>query len=147
CIRMVDAYALADRTADGTTRNPPPGWDVANAVEEGWDLDVLREAAIATATRFDAALALTVFNSHQLSEHRHTNSRPTGLERRFPLVRFADLTASKAPPQLVRSLIPRVGLTVVWGPPKSAKSFIILSAGRTDILRPFSRKRHLGRVV
>ena len=47
---------------------------------------------------------------------------------RFLLTRFADLKASTAPPQLIRGLIPRVGLTVVWGPPKSGKSFVVFDA-------------------
>jgi hypothetical protein len=53
-IRIVDANTLASSTPDGTTREPPPGWDVADAVEEGWNLDVLREAVFAAATPFDA---------------------------------------------------------------------------------------------
>jgi putative DNA primase/helicase len=52
-IRMVDARALASRMPDGTTREPPQGWDVADAVEEGWNLDVLREAVLAAARPFE----------------------------------------------------------------------------------------------
>jgi putative DNA primase/helicase len=52
-IRVVDANALAGRMPDGTTREPPLGWDVADAVEEGWNLDVLREAVLANATGFE----------------------------------------------------------------------------------------------
>ena len=52
-IRVVDANTLASRTPDGTTREPPLGWDVADAVEEGWNLDELREAVLATATPFE----------------------------------------------------------------------------------------------
>src|SRR5262245_58193395 len=42
---MVDAHALASRTPDGTTREPPPGWDVADAINEGWHPEALRKAA------------------------------------------------------------------------------------------------------
>jgi hypothetical protein len=42
---------------------------------------------------------------------------------RFPLIRFADLKVSTSPSYLINGLIPRVGLTIVWGPPKCGKSF------------------------
>jgi hypothetical protein len=45
----VDASALASRTPDGTTREPPPGWDVADAIEEGWHPETLRKAVDAAA--------------------------------------------------------------------------------------------------
>jgi AAA domain len=44
---------------------------------------------------------------------------------RFRLVPFGQLRPSKAPAYLINGLIPRVGLTVVWGSPKSGKSFVI----------------------
>ncbi len=47
----------------------------------------------------------------------------TAPERRFPLVRFDRLKLSTAPPYLVKGLIPRSGLVVIWGPAKSGKSF------------------------
>ena len=43
-IRVVDANALASRMPDGTTREPPLGWDVADAIEEGWQSEALRKA-------------------------------------------------------------------------------------------------------
>ena len=44
-------------------------------------------------------------------------------EPRFPLVPFEQLTFFTQQAYLVKGLIPRVGLTVVWGPPKCGKSF------------------------
>ena len=44
-IHIIDAVALAKRTPDGGTREPPPGWDVADAIEEGWTAEALRKAA------------------------------------------------------------------------------------------------------
>ena len=44
-------------------------------------------------------------------------------QRRFPLTRFDQLKLSTAPPYLVKGLIPRSGLVVIWGPAKSRKSF------------------------
>ena len=41
----------------------------------------------------------------------------------FPLVPFADLRPGQEPAYLVKGLVPRVGLTVAWGPPKCGKSF------------------------
>jgi hypothetical protein len=42
---------------------------------------------------------------------------------RFKLVRFKDITVSTTAAYLVRHIIPRVGLVVIWGPPKCGKSF------------------------
>ncbi|MCZ6848115.1 MAG: AAA family ATPase, partial [Alphaproteobacteria bacterium] len=44
-------------------------------------------------------------------------------EPRIRLVAFDDIKVGTEPPYLIKGLIPRVGLTVVWGPPKSGKSF------------------------
>jgi putative DNA primase/helicase len=44
-IRIVDALALGARKPDGGTREPVSGWDVADALEEGWAVDALRDAA------------------------------------------------------------------------------------------------------
>jgi hypothetical protein len=46
-------------------------------------------------------------------------------EPRFKLLPFDNLRPADEPPWLVKRLIPRVGLVVVWGPPKSGKSFYI----------------------
>lgn len=42
---------------------------------------------------------------------------------RFTLIPFSDLKVGTSPPYLVKGLIPRSGLTVVWGPLKCGKSF------------------------
>lgn len=44
-IRIVDAKALASRAPDDTTREPPQGWDVADAIGEGGNPETLRKAA------------------------------------------------------------------------------------------------------
>jgi hypothetical protein len=41
----------------------------------------------------------------------------------FPLIRFNAIGLDTTRPYLVRELIPREGLTVVWGPPKCGKTF------------------------
>ncbi len=46
-------------------------------------------------------------------------------QRRFPLTRFDQIPLSTVPPYLVKGLIPRAGLVVIWGPPKCGKSFWI----------------------
>lgn len=45
--------------------------------------------------------------------------------RRFPLVPFGDIKLGTDRHYLVKGLIPREGLVVVWGPPKCGKSFWI----------------------
>jgi len=49
-------------------------------------------------------------------------------EPRIRLVPFEEITVGTVPAFLIKGLIPRVGLTIVWGPPKSGKSFWIFDA-------------------
>ena len=44
-------------------------------------------------------------------------------KHRFHLVPFDEIRLGTEPLCLVKGLIPRIGLTVVWGPPKSKKLF------------------------
>lgn len=46
-------------------------------------------------------------------------------KRRFPLTRFADIKPNGRRRYIVKNLIPRDGLIVVWGPPKCGKSFLV----------------------
>ena len=48
---------------------------------------------------------------------------PAEPPRRFKLVRFDQVKLPTDPAYLVKGLIPREGLCVVWGPPKCGKSF------------------------
>jgi hypothetical protein len=63
------------------------------------------------------------------AEQRRINPippKPNGADRpppRFPLVRFDDVAMSSASADLVKNVLPRSGLAVVWGPPKCGKSF------------------------
>ena len=50
-------------------------------------------------------------------------ARPPPPRRDIHLVPFNEITLSTARRDLVKGLIPRVGMTVVWGPPKCGKSF------------------------
>jgi hypothetical protein len=60
-------------------------------------------------------------------QSRHTDQQQswtqTPTPTRFKLVPFRDLVPGDEPAYLVDGLIPRVGLAVVWGPPKCGKSF------------------------
>jgi hypothetical protein len=49
-------------------------------------------------------------------------------KERFKLIRISELPVSKSPAALIAGLIPREGLTVIWGPPKSGKSFVVMDA-------------------
>src|SRR5215218_3545029 len=53
-------------------------------------------------------------------ERRETVKAP---ERRIHLIPFEDIKLSPHRRDLVKGIIPRVGLTVLWGPPKCGKSF------------------------
>ena len=48
---------------------------------------------------------------------------------RFGLIAFRNIQPTADPPYLVKGLVPREGLTVVWGPPKSGKSFWTFDLG------------------
>ena len=50
-------------------------------------------------------------------------SEPTTSPTRFALERFATINLDTTASYLVDGLIPRAGLTVIWGPPKCGKSF------------------------
>jgi hypothetical protein len=56
------------------------------------------------------------------------NGKTTIIEPRFRLIPFDKLQPSPAPAYLIKGLIPRIGLTVVWGPPKCGKSFWMTDA-------------------
>jgi AAA domain len=47
-------------------------------------------------------------------------------KRRFPLVPFSEIQVSRSAAYLVRNILPREGLVVVWGPPGCGKSFWVL---------------------
>lgn len=70
-------------------------------------------------------------------------------DSRIRLVPFAEITLSTARRYLVKDLVPRVGMTVVWGPPKCGKSFWVfdlmmhVALGRTYR----GRRVHQGPVV
>jgi AAA domain len=52
-----------------------------------------------------------------------TQAKPPQSKIRFKLERFDDVKPSTAPNYLVKGIIPRHGMTVIWGPPKCGKSF------------------------
>jgi len=56
-------------------------------------------------------------------------NEPVPTVTRFRLVKFSDIQLDKSPPYLVRGLIPREGMIVVWGPPKCGKSFWAFDLG------------------
>lgn len=69
--------------------------------------------------------------------------------KRIRLIPFEDITLSLEPPYLVRGLLPRNGLTVIWGPPKSGKSFWVFDAAMHVALgwEYRGRRVHQGPVV
>jgi hypothetical protein len=44
---------------------------------------------------------------------------------RFELIPFDKIAFDTAPAYLIKMIIPRIGLCVVWGPPKCGKSFLV----------------------
>ena len=70
-------------------------------------------------------------------------------EQRIRLVVFDDIKFGTERRYLVKGLIPRTGLTVVWGPPKSGKSFKVLDLVMHVALNRLYRDRrvHPGTVI
>lgn len=62
-------------------------------------------------------------DEHGLDADTKHSAGDAGRRRRLRIVSFDDITLSKGRRYLVKGLIPRGGLAVVWGPPKSFKSF------------------------
>jgi AAA domain len=61
-----------------------------------------------------------------------SNGHDAKAQKQFELTPFGQITLNTKPAYLVKGLIPSVGLTVVWGPPKCGKSFLMLHlTGRT----------------
>jgi hypothetical protein len=58
-----------------------------------------------------------------MSENQEPGGKVVKIEPRFKLRPFNELTVGSELAYLVKGIIPRVGLTVVWGPPKCGKSF------------------------
>jgi AAA domain-containing protein len=53
------------------------------------------------------------------------NGHDGAAQNRFELIPFDKIAFDTTPAYLVKGLIPRVGLCVVWGSPKCGKSFLV----------------------
>lgn len=53
---------------------------------------------------------------------KKSNGKAKG-ERVIPIIAFNDIKLSTRPRDLIKGLIPRTGIVIIWGPPKSGKSF------------------------
>jgi putative DNA primase/helicase len=62
-ILVVDAHKLASLTSTGATRDPVLGWDVADALMEGWEPKLLREKSFEFATRCEGGPKFLSFGS------------------------------------------------------------------------------------
>jgi hypothetical protein len=60
---------------------------------------------------------------HEFNGQTNGSGTGTGKQSRIRLVAFDDIELGRQRRHLVKGLIPRTGLIVVWGPPKSGKSF------------------------
>jgi AAA domain-containing protein len=62
-------------------------------------------------------------NLRRVKQAKRANGNGGNKQPRFTLLPFEAITLSTAPNYLVKGVIPRVGIVVVWGPPKCGKSF------------------------
>jgi hypothetical protein len=58
------------------------------------------------------------------AQRKNKNGSGAAKPPRFQLKRFDEIQLSTVPNYLVKGILPRTGLTVVWGPPKCGKSFL-----------------------
>lgn len=87
----------------------------------------------------DVATGLSSFETNGSDP---TDASPTS-RTRLSLVPFQDIRPSGDPPYLIKGLVPREGLTVVWGEPKCGKSFLIFDAGMAVALPKDYRGRRV----
>jgi hypothetical protein len=59
-----------------------------------------------------------------MTSFKQQDFEPTGYSGRFKLKRFSEIKISTARNYLIKELLPREGLVVIWGPPKCGKSFV-----------------------
>jgi AAA domain-containing protein len=62
---------------------------------------------------------------HRESKRKTNGADPTRSGLRFRLIAFGDIELEGSPRYIVKNLIPRGGLVLVWGPPKCGKSFFV----------------------
>jgi hypothetical protein len=60
---------------------------------------------------------------HDRAERFNSSTSTLPYDSRFRLKYFDEIMLSTRPNYLVKGIIPRIGLTIVWGPPKCGKSF------------------------
>lgn len=75
--------------------------------------------------------------------HHRDAEEPSPREPRFKLTAFRDLRLGETALYLVKGILPRVGLAVIWGPPKCGKSFITFDM----LLHVALNRRYRGRRV
>ena len=71
----------------------------------------------------DITEAIGIAAGREQSRQPGSNGTQHRTKQRFELTRFNAVVLSSSSAYLVKGLIPRGGLTVVWGPPKCGKSF------------------------
>jgi hypothetical protein len=94
----------------------------ANDIRRTFGVDGLRQA-IDKAPAETIPAARTSVKSPPAPSPKGKSEQASEKSARFPLVAFDDVRMSAAGFYLVKNLIPREGLVVVWGPPKCGKSF------------------------
>jgi uncharacterized protein (DUF927 family) len=66
-ILIVNSTALASITLDGGKREPKKGWDVADAITDGWSIKELRKAVFTHAATFDPGPSFISFGAFQMT--------------------------------------------------------------------------------
>jgi hypothetical protein len=69
-------------------------------------------------------LHVSIMSQYREVQRKEREQKANDKKPRFRLQPFNEIQLGKAPVYLVKGLIPRIGLVVIYGPPKCGKSFI-----------------------
>jgi AAA domain-containing protein len=87
------------------------------------DAQTMMSEAIAEAEQQERITDDLLLDQHNTKQQSNGQQKANAGKQRFTLKRFEDIRLSTEPNYLVKGILPRTGLAVVWGPPKCGKSF------------------------
>lgn len=77
-IRVADAEKIAGTAPDGSARAAPEGWDLADAIDEGWDVGALYSLIIKHSSQFEPGPSYVSFHPFEMSSDGLTVEVATG---------------------------------------------------------------------
>jgi DNA primase len=128
-IKIVDPNAVAARNPDGSTRQIKKGWDIADAVAEGWSADALRKTLDERSTEFNPR--------HHTDDDKRAGDRHDERANDVVLTR-ASQVAAESIDWLWPSYLARGKLHILAGKPSAGKTTLAIDwAGSISSGRAF----------